>query len=157
MNKLLAVGALLSLSCLMQACGNDAKATSPPPKVEYEILHGSFYNEFAASTSKSAVVITNEPEYEHEILKRTSEQPKTINFAQASILLIDMGSRNSGGYGIEVSSIEENSDHLLVTIELAIPGESCAVTLAFTNPYKFIKITTQKEILVTEKLVNTEC
>lgn len=140
----------------IQGC-NDANATSPVPAIEYEILHESQYNEYAESTSKSTIVIRNQTDYENELLKRTSETIKTVNFEQETILLIDMGTRNTGGYSIDIQSFAGENDHIRAQVLLTLPGNNCGTNQALTNPFKLIKLKTTNEILVTEEIKVSGC
>ena len=139
----------------IQGC-NDASATSPPPTMGYEILHEFEYNEYANSTSKNAIIIRNQIDYENELIKRTSEAVKGVNFDEESIFLIDMGTRNTGGYSLNVT-FSENNDYVRANVTFTFPGEGCAVTEALTNPYKLIKLGSTKYILVTEEITFTSC
>ncbi|WP_019028323.1 protease complex subunit PrcB family protein [Colwellia piezophila] len=143
----------------IQGC-YDANATSPPPPpqpVEYEIMHESQYNEYADSTSKSVIVIRNQTDYENELLKRTSESIKAVNFEKETILLIDMGTRNTGGYSIAIPSVTVENDHVRAQVLLGLPGNNCVTTEALTNPFKLIKLNTTNEILVTEEITVSSC
>ena len=149
MNKKFYIVLLFSLSCSIQGCGGDANATSPSPEIEYEILHESSHNEYNDHTSKAAVVIRSQVNYESALLRRTSDLTKSVNFNEESILLIDMGGRATGGPNINLINLEDNGDHILATIELDVKNGALQWV---TNPYKFIKIKSRKEIIIVEKL-----
>jgi hypothetical protein len=138
---------------LISGCGANAANT----QVEYSVLHESYYNEQGKYTSKSAVVIRDSNDYESELLKRSVDTPEVIDFSQATILLIDMGARGSGGYDIQLTTIVDRNELLTATIELSIPGRGCVVTHAITNPYKFIMLASNKEVLVSEKWTVQDC
>ncbi|MCI2286015.1 protease complex subunit PrcB family protein [Colwellia sp. MSW7] len=140
----------------IQGC-NDANATSPVPASEYEILHEAHYNEYANSTNKSFLVIKSQTDYEYELLKRTSEAIKTVNFEEETIVLIDMGIRNSGGHTIDIQSFTEENDYIRAKVILTLPGGNCSTTQAITNPFKLIKLKTTKDVLVTEELRVKSC
>ena len=140
----------------IQGC-NEASATSPVVSTKYEILHQSQYNEYADSTNKSVIIIRSQLDYENELLKRTSETIKLVNFEEETILLIDMGARKSGGYDIDIQSFTEENDYIRTKIIYSLPGDNCSTTQANTNPFKLIKIKTTKEVLVTEELSTSSC
>ena len=139
----------------MQGC-NNANATSPISTVEYEILHESQYNEYANNTSKSAITIKNIIDYESELIKRTSEVAKVVNFQEESILLIDMGPRNSGGYSLN-ATFTESDNYIRANVVLSFPGGNCPIDQEITNPFKLIKLNTTKQVLVTEERTFTSC
>jgi len=143
----------------MQGC-YDANATSPPPAdpvIEYEILHEAQYNEYANATNKSVIIIKNQTEYENALLKRTSEDIKPVNFEEETIILIDMGARNTGGHAINIESLFDGLDHIRAEVLLTLPGDNCVTTQAITNPFKLIKFKSTKEVLVTEELIVSRC
>jgi hypothetical protein len=126
-------------------------------EVESEALHQAEYNQYAASTSKSAMVIRNANDYADELLKRTSEAPKDVDFTEYTVLLLDMGQRSSGGHSIHMESALWEEDHIRVKVILQIPGNNCYVTDAITNPFEILKLKTRKDILVTEEINYTNC
>lgn len=140
----------------IQGC-NDVNAISPIPAIEYEILHEAHYNEYADSTSKGFLVIKSQTEYENELLKRTSETVEAVNFEEETIVLIDMGTRNTGGYTIDIQSFTEENNYIRAKVLLTLPGENCVTTQAITNPFKLIMLKTIKDILVTEELSIATC
>jgi hypothetical protein len=140
----------------IQGC-NDANATSPIPAIEYEILHEAQYNEYADYTNKSVIIIKNQTDYKDELLKRTSETIKTVNFDEEIIVLIDMGTKNTGGYAIDIQTFTEENDYIRAKVILTFPGDNCTTTQALTNPFKLIKLKTTKDVLVTEELSISNC
>ncbi|MCJ8313897.1 MAG: protease complex subunit PrcB family protein [Saccharospirillaceae bacterium] len=147
---------LIPFIFLFQGC-YAAKALSTPVVIEYEILHESQYNEYAASTSKSVIVIRNQVDYKSELLKRSSAAIKAVNFDNETILLIDMGTRLTGGYTIEMQSLTVENDYVRAQVILKSPGNNCGTTQAITNPFKLIKLKTTSEILITEKIILYSC
>ncbi|MEP1553523.1 MAG: protease complex subunit PrcB family protein [Paraglaciecola sp.] len=152
MNKLLL---LLPFLLPLQSC-SDAEATSPIPQMEYQVLHDIEYNEYANITNKSTLLIRSQSDYEAELLKRTSDKAKSIDFESESILLVDMGPQSSGGYGISIT-VSENNDYILANITYQFPGTGCAVTLALTNPTKVITFETTKYVLINESITYSSC
>ncbi len=139
----------------LQGC-NSAKAESPIPSMEYEVIHESDYNEYADTTNKSTIVLSSQYEYQNELLKRTSEASKTINFETETVLLIDMGTQNSGGYSMSTELIDKG-DYINANITYVFPGDSCSTDQAITNPFKFIKVNSKQYIIVTEELTYSSC
>ncbi len=65
---------------------------------------------------------------------------KTANF-----ILVNLGEKSNGGYGVEVANVVEESDKVVVTIKEIEPKKG-NVTMAITNPYAVIKINSKKPI-----------
>ncbi|MFT6948807.1 MAG: hypothetical protein ACJARP_003241 [Vicingaceae bacterium] len=139
----------------IQGC-KDVSAISLAPAMEYEILHEFEYNEYANPTSKNAIIIRNQVDYENELITRTSEAVKAVNFEEELIVLIDMGTRNTGGYSLNVT-FSESDNYVRANVVFTFPGEGCVVTNALVNPFKLIKLGTTKYVLVTEEITFTSC
>ena len=71
---------------------------------------------------------------------------KPNDIATSNFILVNIGEKNSGGYSIEVTNIEELTDKIVITIKEIAPKSSENVTMAITNPYAVIKINSKKPI-----------
>lgn len=149
---------LLPLFFQMQGC-NEANALSPAPvtNIQSEILHQASNTDYGNYTSKSASIIKNGIDYNDELLKRMGVSTKAVDFTKQSVVLIDMGRRASGGYSILVESFLQSGDYVRAKVILNVPGPGCAVTMAETNPFQFIKVNTTAEILITEEVRLISC
>ena len=148
---------ILLVSLFVSGCIDDTSAESPLPESQfYEIISGA-YTESGIYTKKQTKVIRSQSEYNEELLNYTSNVPTTIDFTEGKVLLVDMGQRNTGGYSIGVTSVDVSDNYITANIRLAIPGQYCNVTQALTNPYQFVFVPTQKEILVAESLTIYQC
>ena len=145
------------LAMLSSGCVDDINTEGPLPESEfYEVTSGA-YTDSGTYTKKQTKVITSQSEYDEELLNYTSSSPASIDFTSGKVLLADMGQRNSGGYSIGVTSVDVTDDYVMANIQLTKPGQGCFVTLALTNPYQFVFIPGQKEILVKESLNIVQC
>ncbi len=152
---LFAASAVLTLG--MNGCNADVKADVEFDNIAFSILYGTDYINNGSFTTKSHKVITNQSDYDEELLNYLTTQDSTIDFTTSNVLLVDMGQRNSGGYAIEVTKVEEYDDYAMATVKLTKPGENCTVSEALTNPFKFVEIPSKKELLITEELSITTC
>lgn len=148
---------ILSVLIPLSGCLSDSNAESPLPESEYQELNRGAYTVSGTFTEKQVKVITSQASYNEELVNYTSEIPTIVDFSQGKVLLVDMGQRNSGGYSIGVSSISVEDNYIVAGVVLSSPGQNCAVTLALTNPYQFVFIPTNKEILVSESLTVYDC
>jgi hypothetical protein len=138
--------------------GNEEALNSvAPTEAESVLLHQAGATEYATYTSKSAMVIRNANDYADELLKRTTEAPKDVDFSEYTVLLLDMGQRSSGGHSIHMESAQWEEDHIRVRVILQVPGDNCIVTASLTNPFQILKLKTRKDILVTEEINYTVC
>lgn len=157
MIKTLLFVVLSALTLSLHGCGSGADAESPLPELEFSILHSDLFIENGSFTSKGSKVITSQSQYETELMIYSSETSNTLDFSEGSVLLVDMGTRNTGGYSIEVTNITLHSDNVVVTVVFSKAGANCFTTPANTNPYQFVWVPSQSEILLTEKLAIVDC
>ena len=90
-------------------------------------------------------------------LTEYGEQPVDVDFTAGQVILVDMGPKNTGGYSIDIASIEEYNNHVTANVVFQYPGANCAVTLALTHPFSFIVVETTKELRTTSNTVSREC
>ncbi|NOY73298.1 MAG: protease complex subunit PrcB family protein [Gammaproteobacteria bacterium] len=148
---------LILVPVFVLGCFHDINAESPLPESEFFETHSGENIENGTFTTKQAKVIGNQVSYNRVLLNYTSLAPATLDFSKGTVLLVDMGQRNSGGYAIGTTSVNVSENFVVVNVSLSIPGENCAVSLALTNPYQFIFIPTKKEVLISEKLTVAQC
>ncbi|MGD9588138.1 MAG: protease complex subunit PrcB family protein [Pyrinomonadaceae bacterium] len=124
--------------------------------IDYVVLH---QNDFASGlTSKQTKVITTQEEYAAILAGYSNEAPHQIDFQNGQVLLVDMGLRLSGGFNIEVTSVEERSKgSVSVQVRLRRPGRTCLAASVLTNPFQFVYIPSRREILISENLETIEC
>lgn len=63
-----------------------------------------------------------------------------VDFSNTVILAACMGSRNSGGYGIEISNTKMEGETVYVDVVNISPGINCMNTMAITYPYHVIQL-----------------
>ena len=66
----------------------------------------------------------------------------SIDFNNSSIIAVFMGTRNTGGYEINIKNIIETKNNITVTVNEIVPDKNCNVLQVITYPYQIIK--TQK-------------
>ncbi|MEN8149917.1 MAG: protease complex subunit PrcB family protein [Planctomycetota bacterium] len=108
------------------------------------------YGSFPASSTFQAMVLRTEQAYSTEFRRRFPPpppgmgmpiySPPPVDFTMEMVVLIDLGSRSTGGYTVGVSRAVENGTGLLVYWQETRPGANCAVTMAITNPFVFVAV-----------------
>lgn len=89
--------------------------------------------------------VIKEPQALNEVFEWINEgrTPKlempTVNYDEDIIISLFMGQKNYGGYSINVSSIEETTDELVVYVKETEPSGKFAVA-AITQPFCVVKI-----------------
>lgn len=77
-----------------------------------------------------------------ELEPRTSrKQGQTVpnplpgfDFQRSVLIIAAMGTRPTGGYSVEISSVVETSQRIVVTVAEQSPGSKCVTTQSFTYP-----------------------
>lgn len=126
-------------------------------ELEFLELNVGGGNIFGTYTRKQSIIIASQEEYNNELAKHTDQKPTIADYSIGKTLYIDMGPRNSGGYSIVVNKVLGFDEYVVAEVTLSKPGKDCIVTQAFTNPYQFVFIKTQKDILLNEKIVSMDC
>lgn len=159
MMKILFLLLLSGITISLSGCTDDSLAEENPPlESMFTETQSGINTETGTYTQKQSKVIVTQADYDEELRVYTgSASSEDINFSAGKILLVDMGERSTGGFSIEVTSVEVNENNVMANVNLTKPGQNCLVTTALTNPYQFIFIPTLKEVLITERITVEVC
>jgi hypothetical protein len=118
-------------------CDSTKKTQHNNPNAEFTILHKS---EHGGKENKSYDIIKNKTELSQLLLslnldEESEQQLKGVDLNKHIILALHMGQKNTGGFSIEVSNVEENGETTYVTVEEESPEPGAMVTMALTSPY----------------------
>lgn len=75
---------------------------------------------------------------------RVEEGYELVTTDEGTYVVVYLGERNSGGYGVEVSAVYIVNDEMLVDAQEIAPGKDAMVTMAITYPYTVVKVTDEK-------------
>ncbi len=81
----------------------------------------------------------------------------SVDFNEGQVILADAGPKNTGGYSIDIGSIEEFDNHVVANIDFLQPGPTCGVTNALTHPFSFVFVETTKELRIAANTVSRVC
>lgn len=159
MKKLPIIALIITLLTLSHGCSSDTNASGTPSGIDVAmtVLHAADRTSSDVFFSKGIKVLATQARYDTELPRYSADSTATVDFSKQRILLLDMGERPSSGYAIIIDDIEDYEAHIVVNLELVVPGEGCAVDGALTNPYQFVALSTTKEVLVRETLVTQAC
>lgn len=158
MKRALWISVFLVFLSVLSGCGGGTNAsTLPPEESQFVVLKEALSPDGSVFTKKQAKVIFTQADYEAELANYTNVAPDSFDFSKGRVLLVDMGPRSSGGYSVRIASVDVADSWVVVNVELVTPGPECIVTASLTNPYQFIFIPTLKEILLSEKMLITNC
>jgi hypothetical protein len=152
-----AVFVVLFISCLA-GCLSDTNAEAPIPTVPFSVIVSGYYPISGVDKNRKLEVFRDQASFNARLAEYVeSVQEHTVDFSTKRVVLSDLGQRNTGGYSVATSEIQEFSDYVMVSITITKAGADCAVSQAFTSPFEFIEVRSTKEILFTEQLVITNC
>lgn len=69
-----------------------------------------------------------------------NEQLPDVDFTVESVVVLQLGQRNTGGYAIELQDVSERDGRLRVVAPVSSPGRDSIVTMAFTSPYAIVAV-----------------
>ncbi len=131
---------IVSLVFMLFSCGS----TKPPmlSKPLYDVLFGSDYG---GASFQFYEIISEEKEF-NMLLKDKMIKPyiKKEDIATCNFILVNIGEKQKKGYTIEVKSIEELSDKMVVSIKEIEPKDAPIENT--TNPCFVVKIKSKKPI-----------
>lgn len=58
-----------------------------------------------------------------------------VDFSSESVIVLVLGERRSGGYGVRVRQVTEERNSVIVEVEVTSPDPDAMVTLQLTSPY----------------------
>lgn len=101
--------------------------------------------ENSGETKNKNYLIINEKDFENiwnlinENITPKPEMPK-IDFSKEVVVAVFQGEKPTGGYGVEIVKIIEDSAAVNVLVKEKSPGVFCAVPEVITSPYHLVKI-----------------
>ncbi|WP_281765817.1 protease complex subunit PrcB family protein [Neptunitalea lumnitzerae] len=145
-NKLLSS---LSIVCLYFVCTSFVNTAS----VNFETLLQSS----VGGPQTAEIIVAKEPGIVNEFFKKVNSTsgshlaaPK-IDYSKEMLFVICMGEKQSGGYQIDVSTIEETANTITVFVKETTPEEGAIVTTMITNPFTVVKLKTSNKRIIFRK------
>ncbi len=141
MNKVIGFFLVLVLfSCNTQKVG---KGKVPPVfKVLKTETDGGAQIEFCEvlSEEQELKILLNDDALKNKI--------KPADIKTSNFLILNMGEKPTGGYGITVDRAEERMDSIVIYVKKTVPKAEDMVTQVITYPYCVVKINSKKGIIL---------
>ncbi len=67
-----------------------------------------------------------------------------VDFGREMVVGVFLGTRPTGGYSVEVATIEPKGSETVVTYRVEEPGRDALVTQALTSPVHLVRLSTRK-------------
>ena len=140
--KMKKIIAFLIISIVLFSCASKTNNADKLPL--YEILK---QEEHGGANFKFFEIISEPKEF--KMLLNDADLKKKIKAADIStsnFLLLNMGTKNSGGYYFTIENIEEMENDIIITIKEN--GPKGMATSVMTNPLAIVKINSKKNIIL---------
>lgn len=134
--------AFISVIVLFSCASNSSKKTKPLFEILTEQNNGGASIQFyeILTEEKEIAMLLSDDNLKKKI---KPEDIKTANF-----IILNLGEKATGGYSIEVESVVETENQIIVKVKEIKPNTKEFVTDVLSNPYTIVKINSKKEIVV---------
>ncbi|NBL64196.1 protease complex subunit PrcB family protein [Flavobacterium sp. NST-5] len=145
-NIITAITAVALLSCN----SSQKKSSEAFQKSSKELVTVLAKSEYGGLEQKSFEVINNSTDFTELLQKINLDGNLEVDFKKEQVVALFLGQKNTGGHSINIKSVEEKNEILLITVEKILPKDGEIVTMALTNPYVIAKISSTKAIKFVE-------
>ncbi len=141
--KTLVTAALLGPALVLVGCksdgGSGSEAPAPAPTLAQPVeMIESVNGDSPALKSIGAMLIKTQAQY--DALGDADIFPGGLDFTKHDLVIVALGEQPTGGYSIDITSIQRVGDELAISGNATRPGEGDAVTQAITYPYDAVII-----------------
>ncbi len=137
----------LSILIILFLIGCSTKRSVTETKPLFEILTTQ---EDGGATIRFFEILTEEKEIkmlQNDALLKNKISAQDLN--TANFVILNMGEKNTLGYTIDVKSVEETQDKIIITVRDVAPKTAgVAENEVFYYPYSILKINSKKEISI---------
>ncbi len=153
---------------LLQAGQEGADAGTPVPVTPLRescatcAPRGSF-EVYTGITDRQRLVIRDREAW-REVWKRIYAQRSPtpplpeIDFAKEMLVVVAMGEKSTGGYGIIIDGASERDDRLAIKVRGISPGKGCMTTQALTAPVDIVRLKkTERPVVFRESETVHDC
>jgi hypothetical protein len=147
MKQLLRAGVVM-LTLLASACASPEQSTLPPgPSIPVVRLRAEPYSfEFYSGLNTPArLVVRDAAAWQSlwaQIYQRRFPVPPVpaIDFSREMLVVVALGSRSSGGYGIMIDGASDGGAYVTIAVRSISPSPKCGVTAALTQPVDIARL-----------------
>ncbi len=130
---------ILVVSLLLQsACLSASNNHSLP-------IHTLAKGSFSAISQPEEKVIRSEAKWtafweKHSVNRQTARRVPEVDFAKQMVIAVTMGRERTGGYAIEITSVRESGNELLISVQRNKPAANAMKTQVLTAPFHYIAV-----------------
>lgn len=132
----------------------------PPVEVKFETLAKGSYSGYMTFLETSHTDLAKfEALWKQHTSNTIPPAPvPAVDFDNEMIIAVFLGTMNTGGYSVAITSVTDTGNELLVAYTRTAPGAGCMVTMALTQPHHIIKLpTSSKPVIFQSTSVVTKC
>jgi hypothetical protein len=75
----------------------------------------------------------------HQSVVTPQPDVPAVDFSQEMVIAVVDKQESSGGFGIEITDIEDDGGRLVVRVSKQVPGSDCIVTAVITQPFHIVR------------------
>jgi hypothetical protein len=121
---------LLAGSLLLAACTSQSAPAGPPPA---ELRRWAGFQ--GGGASPATRVLRTIDEWTAFWRQVETPAPQALDPAKEMAVVVSMGEKRTGGYSVEIASVETSGGNLVVTYRESSPDPAMMVTQALTYPW----------------------
>ena len=135
--KMLVVAALLGPAVTLTGCqsggeGGPSEAAPSALASPVEIVEGMTGDSEALAGVVGVRLIKTQEQF--DALGDPRIYP-SLDFEEFDLVIASLGQRNTGGYAVEITALQQEGATLVVVGHATVPGEDAVTTQAITHPY----------------------
>jgi hypothetical protein len=126
--------------------GGSRRGAEPPMTVvPLDSSLASYYRYSSGLPDSARLVVRTSAEWTtlwNRIVANHGPRPAVpdIDFSNEMLLVAAMGTRNTGGYSIEIEAVDRGSSSITASVRTRSPGKTCGTTAALTAPVAIVRI-----------------
>ena len=144
--------------------GGARRGAEPPMTVLPLDSSLASYYQYSSGLPDSARLVVRTPAEWTTIWNRivSNHGPKPplpdIDFSKEMLLVAAMGTRNTGGFSIEIEAVDRDSKSITASVRTHSPGKTCGTTAALTAPVAIVRIPRSTlPVQFVEEHITTDC
>ena len=138
---------IVCLSSLYTACSPKLNSGGSKGDISFETLAKEFYGNVGL---KQALILKESKAFDpiwKQAYGNVDPRPNLpeIDFSKEMAIAVFLGTKNSGGFDIEIMKIKELETHIEVFVKNTRPDPDGMVTMALTSPFHIVKLKKQSK------------
>lgn len=138
---------ILPLGCRTAPADDEAGSEPSPMSAGFRLVRSGSYAAAASATpgtgSEASIAVAATPERYRQLWREHVDPvstPPPVDFSRESAVILLLGQRSTGGWGIEPESVTVSGDAAEVRARIVRPEPGGIVTMAFSAPFAVIAV-----------------